>query len=135
DRMAGREVKGKALTHDRRHQHHLHQGEALSDADAPAAAKGQVCRAWTVFVRRAEPAGIEDLRVGPPAWVVVNVVDRDENGGAAADVMAADDVVFDGPPREDPHRREVTLRFLQACGGPRQPGKVVGGGTAGAQRV
>lgn len=135
DVIARGEVKGEVLTHDCRHQNHLHQGEALSDADASAATERQVCAARTVRGAPQKPARIESIRVGPPARVVVNVVNRDDDGGAAANSVSVDDVIIDGLARDYPHRREVALRFLQARGGPGQLAQVVGGRAAHAQHV
>ena len=49
DAMLRRKFKDKALAHDRRDQNHFHQREALPDADAPAAAERQICRARPVL--------------------------------------------------------------------------------------
>jgi hypothetical protein len=48
---------------------------------------------------------------------MVDVMDGDDHGGAFADSVAADDVVLDTLARNNPHRGEVPLRFLQAAAG------------------
>ena len=121
-RMIRAHVECEALAHDRRHQHHLHQREALPDADAPPAAERQIRRPGPVLGGVTEKAGrVEDLGVGPPALVVVDLVDRDQHRRARTDVVPVDDVVLDRLTPDHPHRREVALRFLDAGGGPRQP--------------
>ena len=135
DAVIGRKVKGEALADDCRDQSHLHRCEVLPDADASTPAERQICRAGPVLRALQEPVGIEGFRVGPPARVVVNVVDWDDYRGAAPNAVSVDDIVLDGAPCDDPGRGEVALRFKQTRGGPRQPAQVVGARTARAQHV
>ena len=97
-------------------------GALPSQAGAPPACRGEAGR-------------IERFGVGPPAGVVVDVVDRDDHRGAGTDVVPVDDVVLDRLPGDDPHRREVALRLLDARRGPLQSPQLSGGGPTTGEHI
>ena len=90
----------------REDQDPFHPRERLADADAGAAAEGEVGELRPAFLPVGQPAiGVEPLRVREEPRVPVQEILREEHDGPLRDRVSADVDVLDRAPADGPGRR------------------------------
>ena len=114
-RGAGGDVKLPVLQDGGEHQDAFHPGEAVADAEARAAAEGEIGEFGPCGLGfGGEPVGIEAERVGPPAGVMVdNKLGEDEVRAFGNEVAAAHGVGLFGGAGDDPGGRVETHGFSE----------------------